>query len=182
MVAMYAVGDSYMWQCKKQILQVLNKLKGRKIHTTYEIIGVFNEWTREQREEEMEKKRQLEEQRERERMDKELTKIAWAKDRTSKRNKSVDVDRRKLEDASQIGTAAQNMEKELVPKKRARRKSIKNPILLSFDIEIRSIGEGSKGARKQSAANKKAKKKIRNGREEASSQSDGVLLSSENTS
>lgn len=115
-------------------------------------------------------------------MDKELTKIAWAKDRTSKRNKSVDVDRQKLEDASQIGTAAQNMEKELVPKKRARRKSIKNPILLSFDIEIRSIGEGSKGARKQSAANKKAKKKIRNGREEASSQSGGVLLSSENTS
>lgn len=60
MVAMYAVGDSFMWQCKKQILQVVDKLRGRPVQCKYDILGEYNQWYRELKEEEEAQRRQME--------------------------------------------------------------------------------------------------------------------------
>ena len=44
MMAMYAVNDSFMWQCKKQILSIVAKLKQKQIQTKYEIVNEYNQW------------------------------------------------------------------------------------------------------------------------------------------
>lgn len=187
MAAMYAVADSFMWQCKKQLLEVVDKLRGRPVQCTYDILGDYSQWLRELKEEEEAQRRQMEERRERERIREELAKLGWAKDRNAKRNKSVGAKGR-AGDGFDCGGDREL----LLPYDKRKRscKSIKGPILLSFEVELLNDGMAKERASRRKKENggsqaaekdkKAARKQLQAGSESESN--DEVIVSSENTS